>query len=334
MNILTTPETCTIWLPDAKFTRNAGKSLASTLYRHDITIGLSGELGAGKTTFLQGFFEELGIKEHITSPTYALEQRYESRIGQLIHIDLYRLHEGKADRFLEEADNENSLRCIEWIEQSTIQPDVSISLADENDGRTLSATFNDITIPDDATIAAWQKEVQLTDHVIAHCCAVATLCTEIAELVQKQGKIVRTKALYAAALSHDLLRFIDFAPGGSFDGNDVENPAWEQWKQKYEGNGHEKACAEFLREHGYSGIADIVEPHGLKLPSPQRNTIEQKILFYADKRVRLDEVVTLEERFEDFRNRYNNGNHSESGDIWFKEAKAVEQELGLTSSTE
>ena len=69
-------ETIEMRLPKAKNTISAGASLAASLYTVPLTLFLKGELGAGKTTFLQGFAEGLGIRERLTSPTYALEQRY------------------------------------------------------------------------------------------------------------------------------------------------------------------------------------------------------------------------------------------------------------------
>mgnify|MGYP001567656966 FL=1 len=54
---------------------------------HAIVIGLEGELGSGKTTFVQKFAKALGITEHITSPTFVILKKY----GTLIHVDAYRL---------------------------------------------------------------------------------------------------------------------------------------------------------------------------------------------------------------------------------------------------
>lgn len=63
-----------------------------------IVIGLEGELGAGKTTFVKGFAKTLGIKEKITSPTFVIMKRYELRDMSykfLYHIDVYRLKDEK-----------------------------------------------------------------------------------------------------------------------------------------------------------------------------------------------------------------------------------------------
>lgn len=57
-------------------------------------IALEGELGAGKTTFVKAFAKALGVKQHITSPTFVLMKSFTlhaSRFTQLVHIDAYRL---------------------------------------------------------------------------------------------------------------------------------------------------------------------------------------------------------------------------------------------------
>jgi len=73
-------------------------SLAHTLYNTPVTILLSGELGSGKTTFLNGFSEGLGIVENLQSPTFALEHRHTTANGlPFLHIDLYRLSGKEAD---------------------------------------------------------------------------------------------------------------------------------------------------------------------------------------------------------------------------------------------
>lgn len=86
-----------------KETREAGKNLASSLHCGDIVL-LYGDLGAGKTTFVKGLAEGLGIPEDsITSPTFTLMNVYEVqnlptgqagsefRVQRLVHIDTYRL---------------------------------------------------------------------------------------------------------------------------------------------------------------------------------------------------------------------------------------------------
>jgi TolA-binding protein len=88
---------------------------------------------------------------------------------------------------------------------------------------------------------------------------------------------------------------------------------------------HEAACAAFLRERGFPALATLIETHGMKGEAPR--TTEQKLLFYADKRVIMDRVATLEERFEDFAKRYANGKQSPQALLWLEQCKQMEQEL-------
>ncbi len=81
-------------------------------YRNGV-IALVGELGAGKTTFTQGFARGLGIKDKIISPTFVLIRQH----GNFYHIDLYRLNDFK-DLGLEEIlSNKNNIVLIEWAEK-------------------------------------------------------------------------------------------------------------------------------------------------------------------------------------------------------------------------
>jgi tRNA threonylcarbamoyladenosine biosynthesis protein TsaE len=74
----------------AQETRRLGEALGHLLRPGDVIL-LSGDLGAGKTTFSQGVARGVGVSEPVTSPTFVLAAEYEGRI-RLVHMDLYRLH--------------------------------------------------------------------------------------------------------------------------------------------------------------------------------------------------------------------------------------------------
>ncbi len=326
---MTTIDSTSIWLPDAKFTRSAGVSLATSLYRVPLTIGLSGALGAGKTTFLQGFLAGLGVQGGVISPTFALEKRYETPYGQLLHIDLYRLSSKDAALLVEESSDVEGIRCIEWVDRVDTPCDIHITLDEKKhlSGRKLSIRFSDIPLFTHTEISRWQDEVGLPQHIRKHCDTVSEVTVHLVKYLSKRGIIVRPKALQCAAKAHDLLRFVDFKPETQLEGIAAEPPEWEALRNLYAGMRHEEACAAFLTKRGYADIASIVSVHGLRLPSPDRATIEQKVLYYADKRVMLDRIVSLEERFADFQMRYSAGQKTRKGETWLLEAKAVETEL-------
>lgn len=103
-----------------KETKKLAKSLAKDFEGR--VIALSGELGAGKTTFVQGFAKGLGIKEKIISPTFVLIRQHKipKSSKTLYHIDLYRLKgaEDLKELGLEEIlSNPNAIILIEWPEK-------------------------------------------------------------------------------------------------------------------------------------------------------------------------------------------------------------------------
>lgn len=330
-------ETVTLRLETEEKSILAGASLRETLYRLPVTILLLGELGSGKTTMLQGLARALGIETPLTSPTFALEQRLSSPVvGEFIHIDLYRLSPAEAGAILLQSEGHRGVRAIEWadrlegaeIEEATID----CSLREEGDARALTVDFRDMPLPSREQILAWQEEVQLPEHVRAHCEIVADFAATCAERLIHSSHVVRLVALRRAAEVHDLFRFLDFRPGGAPGGlPNVVTPAlqelWGGIRSRFPGMNHEQACTAFLTQQGYPELGEIVSTHGLSLPLPERRTIEQRILYYADKRVLFDRVVSLEERFEDFRDRYEHGKTSEKGQIWHEEARATERLL-------
>ena len=84
--------------------------------RRALVFGLIGNLGAGKTTFIQAFAKGLGIKSKITSPTFVLMKKYKN----LYHIDCYRIKNAKDILeldFKEITSNPLHIIMIEWAEK-------------------------------------------------------------------------------------------------------------------------------------------------------------------------------------------------------------------------
>lgn len=86
-------------------------------------LALSGDLGAGKTTFTQGFIKALGVKHHVTSPTFMIVRRYElknKKFLNVFHFDLYRIHQSKeilSLDFRKIVRNPENIVVIEWPER-------------------------------------------------------------------------------------------------------------------------------------------------------------------------------------------------------------------------
>jgi len=105
----------------------AKKFLKEKKQKRAKVLGLAGELGGGKTTFLQGFAKGLGIKEKITSPTFVMMKKfristktYNLKPKTFVHIDCYRIEKPKEILdlgFKEIISDSQNLVVIEWAEK-------------------------------------------------------------------------------------------------------------------------------------------------------------------------------------------------------------------------
>ena len=108
----------TFAVPTADATRELGRTLATLLRPGDLLV-LSGELGAGKTTFTQGIGDGLGVRGPITSPTFVIARVHPSLTGgpALVHVDAYRLgSDVEVDDLDLEASLETAVTVVEWGE--------------------------------------------------------------------------------------------------------------------------------------------------------------------------------------------------------------------------
>lgn len=95
-------------------TNQLAKKIASKLSVPAL-ITLSGDLGAGKTTFTKGLAKALGINATITSPTFTILKSYEEKVT-LHHIDAYRLEGIVQDLGFEEIFEEEAICVVEWYD--------------------------------------------------------------------------------------------------------------------------------------------------------------------------------------------------------------------------
>jgi tRNA threonylcarbamoyladenosine biosynthesis protein TsaE len=115
-----------IFLKDANATKELGKKLGESLTPNSVIL-LQGDLGAGKTTLIQGIGEGLGITEPILSPTFTLINEYKEGRLPLYHFDLYRLNSSQINTlypeiYWEGKEVKPGITAIEWSSRLPYQP--------------------------------------------------------------------------------------------------------------------------------------------------------------------------------------------------------------------
>ena len=107
-------------------------------------LALHGDLGSGKTCFVQGLAQALGVRKAVTSPTFTLINEYRGGERPLFHIDLYRLETPEAVDLLalEEYWDSNGITAIEWAERAV----------DTLPKRTIHLRFHVLPEPDSRSI--------------------------------------------------------------------------------------------------------------------------------------------------------------------------------------
>jgi tRNA threonylcarbamoyladenosine biosynthesis protein TsaE len=124
-------------------TRRLGQTVARVLEPGDV-VALTGDLGAGKTTLVQGLARGLGVEEPVMSPTFTLVREYRGTVP-IYHVDVYRLDriQDVLDLGFEEMLDQRAVMFIEWGDAiEAILPEsflhVQLSIAADGDDRRIS----------------------------------------------------------------------------------------------------------------------------------------------------------------------------------------------------
>ena len=107
------------------------------------TLLLSGELGAGKSTFARALIRGAGHEGAVPSPTYTLVEPYHLARGSIYHIDLYRVSDEEELRYLGWNELDDGCRIVEWPDRApglVAQADLSLEFSYAGDGREVEVT--------------------------------------------------------------------------------------------------------------------------------------------------------------------------------------------------
>jgi len=160
-------------------------------------------------------------------------------------------------------------------------------------------------LPTDDECFAILKRFAVPPHIIDHSVAVASVGVFLAGRMNSGGICVDSELVRKAGLLHDMLRVCD-CPTLDTRRSDRgitrrERLLWKQLRAKYSSIGHEEAAYELLKDK-YPALALVVKRHryaALLDETDRPRSWEEKLLYYADKRVMHDRIVPLGQRLQE-----------------------------------
>ncbi len=174
------------------------------------------------------------------------------------------------------------------------------------------------------------RQYAVPEHIVKHSVATAKLAVFLAERLKEKGIAVDVDLVERACLLHDIVRMCDFKKldcGGLAESVEQESKAiWQQLRTDYEGLRHEDIAYELLRDE-YPELAITIRKHKYLAILDEKDkpmTWEEKLVYYADKRVMHDEIVSLRKRLDEAHKRHAR-QHSTSTQRKFTTAKADAQ---------
>lgn len=283
-------------------------------------VCLYGDLGTGKTLFTKALLKQFGLEENtVKSPTYTLFREHTAQNGMKIyHADFYRID--KVDEFTQEHIEEifhkqGVLTIIEWAERIQLllplpRLDIKFEYAGKDQRK---ITVNYIREPlREVQIHELYERYHVPEHIRQHMAKVAEVAVSLANKINlKTPRTVDTVLLEQAAFLHDLVKVCDIKSEqlAEIKASEQDRACWKDLSEQYKNVDHAQAAAEILRSLGENFIATIIAKHAYSSIidsdlSKRPCTWEEKLLYYADKRVKHDQFVSLKERLEDGRKRY------------------------------
>jgi uncharacterized protein len=154
------------------------------------------------------------------------------------------------------------------------------------------------------------RQYAVPEHIVKHSMATAKLAVYLAERLKEKGIAVDADLVERACLLHDVARMCDFEKldcGGLAEPVEQESKTiWQQLRTDYEGFCHEDVAYELLKGK-YPELAITIRKHKYLAILDEKDkptTWEEKLVYYADKRVMHDKIVPLRERLDEAHERH------------------------------
>lgn len=163
---------------------------------------------------------------------------------------------------------------------------------------------------DHAVIALIQK-YHVPQHVQRHCMQVGRIALYFAEFLQQHGLSVDPVLAKQGGWLHDLVKIVDFRTWHPETFPQIVTPedltVWAETRTRFHGIHHADAGAQILLEYGEKDLARVVRKHKFSQILNTQDPLsgwEEKLVYYADKRVKHDQIVSFAERLADGKKRY------------------------------
>ncbi|MFH0820953.1 MAG: tRNA (adenosine(37)-N6)-threonylcarbamoyltransferase complex ATPase subunit type 1 TsaE [Candidatus Peregrinibacteria bacterium] len=293
-----------------------GANLGRTLKVGDIVL-LFGDLGAGKTHFTKGIAEGLGITRLVKSPTFTYVNNYPTPKATLHHYDLYRM-EKNADLsslgYEETLHDPRAINVVEWADRMGNRlPSryIRVDIVAEENTRSIAIDFIYPTRLRAETVESYWEEWATPLHVREHCKQVANVGQKVAEAYIHELQIIDLNLVVTSCLLHDMARVCDFRElDRSKFPETVTDAKWAKWlelREKYKGRHHGDIAYDALIARGFTETAEVIRLHksiNLVEETDTYDSLEKKIVYYADKRVMHGTIVSLARRLKDGKERH------------------------------
>ncbi len=310
-------------------TKNIAKMFCENIYPFS-NILIYWEMWAWKTSFVSFLLSHIWVKQKVKSPSYSLSHNYKADFSEIWHYDLYRLNNTKKLYEIDEHFFSEDLVICEWAERLSIKPNnrIEIYIKNTND---LSSTQRKFEFKFYWSSLSEEKIKDLfgkyntPKHILKHINSVTEIADTVANSLIKKWILIDKDLVHTWAMLHDILRYIDFKwwlirEKIPYDCSDEDFDFWCKISNDFKWIHHACAAWNILDKMWYKEIWNVIKAHRSGQIFKWFNTIEEKIVYYADKRVLHDKKVSLDERLADAKIRYS---HEWDSSHWKKLSVAL-----------